>query len=241
MVLVLCKISEAILFLKDLKSKWKAVKLFMKIRIRNEKPEDYRNVEEAAREAFWNLYRPGCSEHLVIHKIRKHPDFIPELTFVIEVDGKIVGSIFYTKSRIIAEDNKEYETITFGPVSILPGMHRLGLGREMIEHSLKVARKLGYRAILTLGYPYHYEPYGFLSGKKYGISMPDGKYYKGLLVLPLYEGALDNISGYVLFSEVLEEPGEDEVEEYDKLFPYKKKGFQESQKEYEIASEMLDE
>ena len=99
---------------------------------------------------------------------------------------------------------------------------------------------MGYRAIITLGYPYHYEPYGFLGGKRYGISMPDMKFYRGLLVLPLYEGALENISGYVIFSEDLEATPE-EIEEFDKNFPYKEKGFQESQIEYEKACAELDE
>lgn len=212
----------------------------MNITIRNENKQDYRKVEEVAREAFWNLYFPGCSEHMVIHNMRNHRDFIPELSFVIEVDGEIVGSIFYTHSKVVSSDGTQHKTITFGPVSILPSMHRKGLGRKLITHSIEEAKKLGYNAILTLGYPYHYEPYGFVGGKKYKISMSDGKYYKGLLVLPLYEGALDNISGYAVFSDALE-PNEEEVEIFDKSFEPKEKGIQDSQKEYEIACCMLDE
>ncbi|WP_373599256.1 GNAT family N-acetyltransferase [Paraclostridium bifermentans] len=212
----------------------------MNITIRNENKQDYRKVEEVAREAFWNLYFPGCSEHMVIHNMRNHPDFIPELSFVIEVDGEIVGSIFYTHSKVVSSDGTQHKTITFGPVSILPSMHRKGLGRKLITHSIEEAKKLGYNAILTLGYPYHYETYGFVGGKKYKISMPDGKYYKGLLVLPLYEGALDNISGYAVFSDALE-TNEEEVEIFDKSFEPKEKGIQDSQKEYEIACCMLDE
>ena len=212
----------------------------MNITIRNENKQDYRKVEEVAREAFWNLYFPGCSEHMVIHNMRNHPDFIPELSFVIEVDGEIVGSIFYTHSKVVSSDGTQHKTITFGPVSILPSMHRKGLGRKLITHSIEEAKKLGYNAILTLGYPHHYEPYGFVGGKKYKISMPDGKYYKGLLVLPLYKGALDDISGYPVFSDALE-TNEEEVEIFDKSFEPKEKGIQDSQKEYEIACCMLDE
>ncbi|KGP73363.1 GNAT family N-acetyltransferase [Pontibacillus yanchengensis] len=212
----------------------------MQIKIRDEEPQDYKVVEEIAREAFWNLYFPGCHEHYVIHKMREHEDFIKELSFVIEVDGKVVGGIFYTHSKIVSEDNKEYKTISFGPVFISPEYHRQGLGRKVITHSIQVAKDMGYRAIITLGYPYHYEPYGFLGGKKYNISMPDKKFYKGLLVLPLYEGALDNISGYVMFSDVLE-VAEDEVNEFDQSFPPKEKKFQESQNEFEKAASMLDE
>lgn len=211
----------------------------MQIKIRNENPKDYKTVENIAREAFWNLYFPGCHEHFVVHKMRKHKDFIKDLSFVIEVDDKIVGGIFYTHSKIVSEDNKEYKTVSFGPVFISPKFHRTGLGRKLITHSIQVAKEMGYRAILTLGYPYHYEPYGFLGGKKYKISMPDKKFYKGLLVLPLYEGALDNISGYVIFSDVLE-ASDTKVNEFDQQFPFKEKKFQESQIEYESAASMLD-
>lgn len=212
----------------------------MNIKIRHENENDYRAVEEVAREAFWNLYFPGCAEHVVVNKMRKSKDFIPELSFVIEVDGKIAGAIFYTHSKIVSDDNKEFDTISFGPVFISPKFHRMGLGRKLITHSIEESKKLGHKAITTLGYPYHYEPYGFVGGKKYNISMEDGKFYKGLLVLPLYEGVLDNISGYVVFSEVLDAT-EEEIEEFDKSFPYKEKKVQDSQKEFEISCSMLDE
>lgn len=212
----------------------------MNVKIRHENENDYRIVEEVAREAFWNLYFPGCAEHVVVNKMRKSKDFMPELSFVIEVNGKIAGAIFYTHSKIVSDDNKEFNTISFGPVFISPEFHRMGLGRKLITHSIDVAKKLGHKAITTLGYPYHYEPYGFVGGKKYNISMEDGKFYKGLLVLPLYDGVLDNISGYAVFSEVLDAT-EEEIEEFDRSFPYKEKKVQDSQKEFEISCSLLDE
>lgn len=211
----------------------------MNIVIRNEDEKDYRRVEEIAREAFWNLYFPGGQEHYIVHKMRSHPDFIKELAFVIEIDGMVQGAIFYTHSKVIGKENSEVQTISFGPVFIAPEYHRKGFGKELITYSIKEAKKLGYPAILTLGYPYHYEPYGFSGGKKYNISMEDGKFYIGLLVLPLYEGALDSVSGSVIFSDVLEAT-EEEVEEFDQSFPAKEKEYQESQDEYEAACAMLD-
>lgn len=212
----------------------------MNINIRNEEAQDYRRVEEIAREAFWNLYFPGAHEHYVVHKMRSHPDFIKELAFVIEVDGQVAGAIFYTHSKIISKDNTAHKTISFGPIFISPAYHRKGIGRQLISHSIKAAREMGYRAILTLGYPYHYEPYGFLGGKRYKIALEDGNFYKGLLALPLYEGALDSISGYAVFSEVLE-ANEEEVHEFDQTFLPKEKKYQASQDEYEAACAMLDE
>ena len=210
----------------------------MNITIRHENTDDYRKTEEVARDAFWNLYMPGASEHVVVHKMRNHKDFIKELNFVIEVDNKIAGAIMYTKSQIICED-KNIDTISFGPVFISPKYHRMGLGRKLITHSIDEAINLGYEVITTLGYPYHYEPYGFRGGKKYNVSMPDNNFYKGLLVLPLKENVLDDISGYAVFSEALE-VSEKEIEEFDATFGYKEKKVLACQKEYEIACVELD-
>lgn len=211
----------------------------MNIKIRKEEPRDYRTVEEITREAFWNLYCPGCNEHLIINTMRSHADFISELAFVIELDDKVVGSIFYTHSKVVSEEGKEYKTITFGPVSILPALHRKGIGKALISHSINEAKRLGYNSIIIGGYPYHYENYGFVGAKKYGISMPDGNYYTGIMALPLYEGALDSVSGSVYMSDVYE-IDENKLDEFDRGFPLKEKQQQESQKEFENAVSEID-
>lgn len=212
----------------------------MNIVIRHESENEYKLVEGITRDAFWNLYFPGCDEHFVVKKIRDHKDFIPELSFVIELDGRLVGSIFYTHSKVVSADGTEYRTISFGPVCIHPDVHRIGLGRKLITYSIEEAKRLGYSAIMILGYPFHYQTYGFLGAKKYNVSMMDGKYYVGLMMLPLYEGALDGISGKAVFSDVFE-VDKDELEEYDKTFLPKEKAVKESQKLFETYSTMLDE
>ena len=212
----------------------------MNIIIRNEEEKDFKRVEEIAREAFWNLYFPGGHEHVIVNKIRNHKDFIKGLTFVIEVDGVVEGAIFYTHSHIVNKDDTNIPTISFGPVFISPNFHRQGLGRKLITYSIERAKEKGHRAIVTLGYPYHYETYGFKGGKNYKISQADGKFYKGLLVLPLFKDSLIDANGYVVFSEGLEVT-EDEVNEFDKNFPEKEKKFQQSQLEFEKACKALDE
>jgi predicted N-acetyltransferase YhbS len=212
----------------------------MKITIRNEEEKDYAQVEEITRTAFWNLYVPGAVEHYLVHTMRQHKDFIKELAFVVEVEGKVEGAIFYTHSAVVDQKETRHSTLTFGPVCIAPAWHRKGLGRQLITYSIKEAKKWGYPALIIMGYPYHYEPYRFCGGKKYGISMADGKFYTSLLVLPLYQGALDNISGYVELSPVFEINPED-VDEFDKTFPFKEKKFRESQIEFEVACVQLDE
>lgn len=210
--------------------------------IRHETPQDYLATENICRDAFWNLYFPGAHEHFVLHRMRTHEDFLPELSFILEVEGKIAGGIFFTRSQIIpnSADKAPIQTVSFGPVFIAPNFHRQGLGRRLISHAIEKAKEAGHKAILTLGYPYHYSPYGFAGGKKYGISMPDGKFYQGLLALPLQERSLDGITGYVQFSEVFE-TNPDEADIFDKKFPPKEKKILPCQAEYERACAMLDE
>ena len=59
----------------------------MNMTIRREERKDYRAVESLTRQAFWNLYVPGCVEHYLVHLLRRHRDFVPELDFVLELDG----------------------------------------------------------------------------------------------------------------------------------------------------------
>ena len=212
----------------------------MNITIRHETEKDFRRVEEVTRDAFWNLYVPGCEEHFLVHKMRKHADFIKELSFVIEVDGIVEGAIFFTKSKIMQANKTVLNTVTFGPVCISPKFHRQGLGRKLITHAIESAKKLNFSAIIILGYPYHYTPYGFVGGKKYAISLQDGNFYKGLLVLPLQENALNGISGYADFSTAFEIDKE-KLEAFDKKFPHKEKLALPCQEEFAIASTEIDE
>ncbi|MCD7873317.1 MAG: GNAT family N-acetyltransferase, partial [Clostridiales bacterium] len=104
----------------------------LNILIRNESESDFKTVEKIIRKSFYNVYVPGCTEHYLAHIIRRHNDFIPELDFVIELNGKIIGNIMYTKSKLISETGKEKEILTFGPVCIIPEYQRKGFGKTLI-------------------------------------------------------------------------------------------------------------
>lgn len=163
----------------------------MMLNIRNERESDYKNVEDITRKAFYNVYVPGCMEHYLVHIMREHEDFIPELDFVIEVDGQIVGNIMYTKSKLTDEGGTEKEIVTFGPVSILPKYQRKGYGKMLIEHSLKRAAELGYEAVVIMGSPANYVGSGFQCCRKYNICVEKEKYPAAMLVKELKPGALD--------------------------------------------------
>ena len=152
------------------------------LNIRNERESDYKNVEDITRKAFYNVYVPGCMEHYLVHIMRGHEDFIPELDFVIEVDGQTVGNIMYTKSKLTDEGGTEKEIVTFGSVSILPKYQRKGYGKMLIEHSLKRAAELGYEAVVIMGSPANYVGSGFQCCRKYNVCVEKGKYPAAMLV-----------------------------------------------------------
>lgn len=129
--------------------------------IRNERKEDYSIVEEITRKAFYNVYVPGCMEHYLVHVMRDHEDFIPELDFVLERDGQVIGNIMYTKAKLTDENGTEKEILTFGPVSVLPEYQRNGYGKLLINHSCQKAAELGFDVIVILGSPANYVSCGF--------------------------------------------------------------------------------
>ena len=202
--------------------------------IRNEKEDDYPIVEEVTREAFWNLYFPGCNEHYLVHQMRHHPDFIKELDFVAEYNGKVVGNIMYTNAQLIDEQGLKIDIISFGPLSVLPEFQRKGIGASLINHTKKIAINTGIKAIVILGDPHNYCKHGFKSSKDYYISDIDGNYPYGLLVLELEEGVLSGHKWKYKYSNVYE-VNENDAEEYDKKFPKKEKGYKYSQEVFSIA------
>ena len=145
------------------------------IRIRNERPEDYETVERITREAFYNLYVPGCVEHYLVHLMRTHEDFIPELDFVLELDGAEIGNIMYTKATLTDEEGTVKEILTFGPVCVLPAYQRKGYGKLLMEHSFRKAVEVGYDAIVIFGSPANYVGRGFESCKKYKVRAENGR------------------------------------------------------------------
>lgn len=177
-----------------------------------------------------------------MHAMRSHKDFIPELSFVLKYDKTVIGGIFVTRSWIMPHTGAlaPIPTITFGPVFIEPKFQGKGFGKKLISYPIDKAKKAGHKAIIILGYPAHYKKYGFCGGKKYNIYMPDGKFYKSLLVLPLQEHALNNFAGYAKFSAVFDFKPED-AENFDKQFPSKEKKILPCQKEFEKACTLLDE
>ena len=196
-----------------------------KIVIRREREEDERSVEDLIRESFWNVYRPGCSEHYVIHVLRDDPAFIPELDFVMEQDGRLIGQNMFMRTIIEADDSRVIPVLTMGPICIANALKRQGYGKALLDYSLEKAAEMGFGAVLFEGNIGFYGKSGFDYASRFGIryhDLPEGADASFFLCRELKEGYLDDVTG------VYQTPqgyyvDDADVEEFDKQFPYKEK------------------
>lgn len=193
--------------------------------IRLEKKEEYRKVEELVRESFWNVYRPGCSEHLVLNKIRQDKDFMPHLDFVMEKDGVIIGQNVFVNAVIKADDGRDIPIMAMGPICIAPEFKRMGYGKALLDYSLEQAKEHGCKAVCFEGNIDFYGKSGFTFASEYGIryhGLPEGEDSSFFLCKELEEGYLDTITGEYQTPSIYFVDDE-EVEEFDKDFPAKEK------------------
>lgn len=204
------------------------------MKIRLERPEDYREVENLTREAFWNVYRPGCLEHYVLHRFREDPDFIPELDFVMEEGGRIIGHVMFSKAVLVLDDGSEKPSWTFGPISIHPDYKRKGYGIRLLQHALVKAREMGVGFLCMEGNIDFYKHAGFDLASKMGIHYhteprdAEVPYFLAQELIPGWLGGVEATyrppRGYF----VADEDPED-FEEYEAGFPPKKKEFRAGQ------------
>ena len=195
------------------------------ITFRLEREEDHRAVEAMIREAFWNVYRLGCSEHYVIHVLRSDPAFVSELDFVMEQEGRLIGQNMFMRTVISADDGREIPVLTMGPICITPELKRQGFGKQLLDYSLERAADLGFGAVLFEGNIGFYGKSGFDYARSFGIryhDMPEDADQSFFLCKELKAGFLDGVTG------VYQTPrgyyvSDDEVEEFDKGFPPKEK------------------
>ena len=193
--------------------------------IRSERPEEYRTVETLVRESFWNVYRPGCLEHYVLHVLRDDPAFIPELDFVMEKEGRVIGQNMFMKTVIEADDGTTVPILTMGPICITPELKRQGYGKKLLDFSLERAAELGFGAVLFEGNIRFYGKSGFDYASKFGIryhDLPEGADASFFLCRELIPGYLDGVTG------VYQTPAgyyvdEEEAEAFDRGFPPKVK------------------
>lgn len=193
--------------------------------IRLERKEERRKVEELVREAFWNVYRPGCLEHCVLHEMRNHPDFIPELNYVLEKGGKVIGQNVFVHAHIRADDGREIPIAAMGPICIAPEFKRQGYGKLLLDYTLQRAKEHGISAVCFEGNIDFYGKSGFDYAGKFGIryhGLPEGEDASFFLCKELTKGYLDGTTGEYAPPECYF-VDEGKAEEFDKAFSPKKK------------------
>ena len=195
------------------------------VTIRLEKKEEYREVENLIRESFWNVYRPGCSEHYVIHMLRDDPAFVKELDFVMEQNGRLIGQNMFMRTVINSDDGGDIDVLTMGPICITPELKRRGYGKLLLDYSLEKAKETGFGAVLFEGNIDFYGRSGFDYARNFGIryhDLPEGADDSFFLCKELVTGYLDGVTG------VYQTPGgyyvdDRDVEEFDSSCPVKEK------------------
>ncbi len=195
------------------------------ITIRLERKEERREVEELVRNAFWNVYRPGCLEHYVLHCMRDFPDFISNLNFVLEKDGKIIGQNVFVHAFINADESEGIPIAAMGPICIAPEFKRQGYGKLLLDYTIAKAAEYGIKAICIEGNIDFYGKSGFERASKFGIryhGVPEGEDASFFLCKELEKGYLDGVTGEY------EPPrcyfvNEKEAQEFDLTFPFKEK------------------
>ena len=193
--------------------------------IRLERKEDHAKVENLVREAFWNVYRPGCLEHYVLHQMRDAEDFVPELNFVLEKDDEIIGQNVFVKAKITADDGREIPVMTMGPICIAPEYKRQGYGKILLDYSLEKAAEFGAGALCFEGNIDFYGKSGFSFASEFGIryhGLPEGEDASFFLCKELIPGYLDGITGEYATPQIYF-VDEAEADVFDQRFPDKKK------------------
>lgn len=188
------------------------------ILIREESEKDYYDTELMTQRAFWNKHHMGCDEHYLVHLLRSDTEYVKEISRVAEVDGRVVGAIFYSKARI--EDNgKIHEVLTFGPLCVDPDYWGMGIGGKLLHTTMKLAAEKGYKSIVIYGEPDYYPLHGFVTCDHYNITTPEGKNFAAFMCIELIPGGLEGIQGKFYESKVFEKLDPVEVNYYNEKFP----------------------
>ena len=194
----------------------------VELKLRTEQPADYRETENVTREAFWNLYSPGCCEHYLLHVMRDSPAFVPELDLVAERDGRIVGNVVSLRAVLHGDDGTDCEVLSLGPISVLPECQCQGHRRPADLPDPRTGPGTGISGLAALRRPGLLLYQGFVPAEMLGIRTADNMYAMALHVCELYDGALSGIRGRYVEDSIYDiDPSA--AEAFDREFPAKGK------------------
>lgn len=153
--------------------------------VRSETPDDIRAIDVVHLSAF-----QGESEAQLISALRKSPEYIPELSLVAELNGRIVGHLLLSK---VSLKRDEWETAVFalGPMAVVPSQSHRGIGSELIKAAIAKAREYGCSGIVVAGHPQYYHRFGFSQASDWGVQCNLQVPTDALTALELVPGTLE--------------------------------------------------
>jgi predicted N-acetyltransferase YhbS len=194
----------------------------MEVLIRKTTEMDFPQTENITREAFWNLYKPGCVEHLILHNIRNSKHYISKLDLVAVFENEIIGHIISTKAGVVDSLNNEHEVLCVGPLSVLPEFQKKGIGSKLMTNSIASAKESGFSGMILFGNPEYYHRFGFRNAQEFSITTKDGQNFEPFMALELQNEGLADVKGR-FFEDNAFEFDSDELIEFEKQFPYREK------------------
>jgi predicted N-acetyltransferase YhbS len=194
----------------------------MQISIQRATKNDFLITENITMKAFWNVYRSGCVEHLILHNLRNSNSYIRELDLVAFVENKIIGHILSTKAKIVDIQGNEHEILCVGPLSVLPDYQKKGIGSILLKHSIQTAKELGFSGIILFGNPDYYHTFGFRNAQQYGITTKDDQNFEAFMALELKNKVFETIRGR-FFEDNAFKIKPEELVEFEKNYSYKEK------------------
>jgi predicted N-acetyltransferase YhbS len=197
--------------------------MIMEILIQRTKPKDFLTTENITREAFWNLYNPGCSEHFILHKLRLSKSYVEGLDLIAIHKGELIGHIISTKAKVIDAKGNEHEVLCVGPFAVSTNLQGKGVGAKLIKQSITEANEMRFSGMILFGNPDYYHRFGFVNAQNYGITTKEGMNFEPFMVLELYPNALAAVKGN-FYEDKAFEIKKEELNEFEKLFPEKEKG-----------------
>lgn len=193
------------------------------IKIKKAGENDFKSTENLTRETFWNLYNPGCSEHFILHNLRKSKSYVKELDLIALNDGEIVGHIISTIAKVVDKQGIEHEVLCVGPFAVSSCLQGKGIGAKLLNHSIAKAKEMGFNGMILFGNPDYYSRFGFVNAQQFGITTKDDQNFDPFMALELCENGLVNTKG-AFFEDSAFEFKENELDEFEKQFPPKEKG-----------------
>lgn len=211
----------------------------MEMIIRSPLPGEQHAMEALTRRAFYNKFGPGCNEHLLVRKLLRHEDYLPELSRVAEAEGQLAGLILYFKAHIVSGE-RVTEVASFGPLCVDHRYKNMGIGSALLQQTLPLVRKCGFPGAVIFGEPEYYPRHGFVPAGSLGLSTMEGETFDAFLAWESTPGALRIPGGRFAESSVAEGLSPEELAAMEAEFEPLPRAYRPCQWSYDNATDEED-